>query len=111
MACCAFAVFLISQIYLGLDWITERLGLARDRGMPVHASSVWRLGDAPTPPTIRNPARRRIRRAGLAVGVGALAVLGLAAFAPRTPESTALLQICTSHGVAAVTGIIRYLRP
>lgn len=111
MACCAFAVFLISQIYLGLDWLAERLGLARDRGLPVHASSVWRLGDPPAHAPIPTPSRRRVRRAGLAIGAGALGVLSLAAFAPRTSEPAAFLQICTSHGVATVTDLVHHLRP
>jgi hypothetical protein len=108
MACCALAAFLFSQIVFALDWARERLGLAEAApraNLPVG----WRL-DGTGLAAVRPPAPDFARRLRLAAAAGGAAFVGLAAItlaAEAAFPGSALARICSSHGLAAISGANR----
>lgn len=77
MACCAFAVFLLSQLFAPLRALARRLGLARQ--WQPDAAVEWRPGV----PTDRPRARiwKRLLVAFIAVDLAGLGLVGAAAAA------------------------------
>lgn len=106
MACCAFALYLLSQLLLPFAWLRERLGLAR---APQPSLSVrW----SPYATTMAAPSARRpllLRPAVLAVVALELGAAGaVAAYARTDPPPASASQfertlheaICTIRSAA-----------
>lgn len=92
MACCAFAAFLISQLFLMGERLRALAGLSA-RPVAANPNAMWRLG-APMSP--QGPAGRRRR---FHLGVTALSICaGLA--------SGALLEACARGAGLDPTGLI-----
>ncbi len=102
MACCAFAVFLLSQLLLPVRTAARWLGLsghAQSQGRPVDAAVAWQPGAAalaasPALPAWQRPGWRRGRIFATIVAidlllVGLLAQTGVLAALPQlAPEGT-----------------------
>jgi hypothetical protein len=95
MACCAFALYLLTQLLLPVRWLRDRLfGAPRQTAS---ASVAWAPGM-----TVATPARRS-RMKPVLLAIIAAEVLGVAAYAaPATPVAEAALftqfhqSLCTS---------------
>lgn len=103
MACCAFAIYMLSQLLLPLRWVRDRLF-----GAPAtvaSASVAW------SPATVAAaPARRRVSPWLLAVAFAELAGLGVAATAaslspaPAAPSASFFTALHSSICSAVRTG-------
>lgn len=82
MACCAFAVFLIGQLYGFVAAIRGWLGWGSVRSVPINAAVSWRAGVEPMPVQAgsrkqgRAMAIRLLSFAALGVGIAALFIGG-----------------------------------
>lgn len=84
MACCAFALYLLTQLLLPLRWLRDRLFGAPKQTMS--ASVAWAPGMPVVPPA------RRSRTRPVLLAIIAAEVLGVAAYAaPATPVDEAAL--------------------
>jgi hypothetical protein len=88
MACCAFAVYLLSQLLLPLRWFRDQI--RGDRPVAVNAATAWSPGGATLAFVRSSPSRSADRRPLLAaiVGIEAAALL-IAAAAMPVPTSAA----------------------
>ena len=84
MACCAFAVFVLSQLLAPFVWVRRRL--FGEHAVP-NVAVAWSLGDAgsaPVAPRRISPRARRVLFAAVAVELA----IGVAAFAYVAPART-----------------------
>jgi len=85
MACCAFAVFVLSQLLAPFVWVRRRLF---GEWTAPNAAVAWSLTDAvaaaPAPPRRISPRARRLLFAAVAVELA----IGVAAFAYVAPART-----------------------
>lgn len=105
MACCAFALYLLSQLLLPFAWLRERLGLAR---APAPSAVVAWSPFAPSPPVVRRRPRltRPVFLAILAIEFGAAGAVAAYAQTDPPPETASPFEqalhqaICTIRSAA-----------
>lgn len=105
MACCAFALYLLSQLLLPIAWLRDRLGLAS--APQISAAATWSPYHRPAHPAKRRA--RLLRPAFLAILAIELGAAGaVAAYARTDPppktasqfERTLHEAICTIRSAA-----------
>lgn len=116
LACCAFALFLVTQLLIPLRWLAARLGLEREQ--KPDAATLWQPTYAAAPPATTAPRRQMQAQKSrtfsllrpLIIGFLALdlVAIGAVTFISTNPQNTA--NAMSTDQTAAFEAIMRASR-